>query len=412
MNSRSLAGLISSLVSQLLIILFLLFPPSNTLTITDSFSSPPPPDFQESFFPLLHHFLTATDIASFLSFSRKRKRGPDNDTGSRLGPLGSRNPDSFKQFFRMNTSTFEWLCGLLEPLLDCRDPVDSPLTLPAETRLGIGLFRLATGADYPEISGRFGTSEADTKFCVKQLCRVLCTNYRFWVGFPSQTELDSVSAQFETLTGLPNCCGIISCTRFNVQRGNVDNDAQEESIGAQIVVDSSSRILSIVAGFRGDKSDVQILKSSTLYKDIEKGKILRLNDVAAAIPQYLIGSGEYPLLPWLLVPYLDPQPGSVEENFNNAHRLMRISLLKTLASLRNWGILNRPIKTEHKSAVACIGACSILHNMLIMREDYSSFCDEFDDRVGDNLRVASLEGNSTEEKAFVVRKTLATRAKH
>ncbi|KAL8554539.1 hypothetical protein ACS0TY_002651 [Phlomoides rotata] len=433
MNSRSLAALTSSLVSQLLIILLLHFPPSNTLNITtntNSFSSPRP-DFQESFFPLLHHFLTATDIAtalSFLSFSRKRKRarflgpdGSDNDTGSRLGRLGSfvsRNPESFKHFFRMNTSTFEWLCGLLEPLLDCRDPVDSPLTLPAETRLGIGLFRLATGADYPEISARFGVSEADSKFCVKQLCRVLCTNYRFWVGFPSHTELDSVSAQFETLTGLPNCCGIISCARFKVQRGNddsiLDNAAQVESIAAQIVVDSSSRILSIVAGFHGNKSDAQILKSSTLYKDIENDKILnsqRFTDVAA-IPQYLIGSGEYPLLPWLLVPFVDPEAGSVEENFNNVHRLMGISLLKAVASLRNWGVLSKPIKTEHKAAVAFIGACSILHNMLIMREDYSAFCDELDDRAWDNLRVASLEGDSTEEKAFVVRKTLATRAKN
>lgn len=424
MNSpSSLAALISSLISQILIIIFHFFPPSNTLTITANPNSSSFP--QESLFPIL----ATADIAaalSILSFSRKRKRALSDDSnkdgsaGSRLGRLGSvvsRNPDSFKQFFRMKTSTFEWLCGLLEPLLDCRDPVDSPLDLPAETRLGIGLFRLATGAGHREISSRFGVSEADSKFCVKQLCRVLCTSYRFWVRFPGHTELDAVSTQFETLTGLPNCCGIVSCCRFHIERDAEDSIAdRKESIAAQIVVDSSSRILSIVAGFRGSKSDLEILKSSNLYKDIEKGKILnsqrvvRVNDVN--VPQYLVGSGEYALLPWLLVPFVDPKPGSVEENLNNVHCLMSDSSIKAMASLRNWGVLARPIKTEYKAAVACIGACSILHNMLIMREDYSAFCNESDDRAFRNHNVAGLEGDSIDDTAFHLRNALATRARN
>ncbi|XP_057787394.1 protein ALP1-like [Salvia miltiorrhiza] len=413
MNSPSLAALISSLISQILIIIFLFFPPSNSLPITTT-TNPTSP-LQQSLLPFLHHFLAAADIAAALSFSRKRKRSlSDTDNGAAV----PRNPDSFKRFFNMKTNTFEWLCGLLEPLLDCRDPVGSPLDLPAETRLGIGLFRLATGSDYPEISARFGVSEAVSKFCVKQLCRVLCTNYRFWVGFPGHAELESVSTQFETLTGLPNCCGVVSCARFefDIEKDKIPN-YRKQSIAAQIVVDSSSRILSIVAGFRGGKSDLNILKSSNLCKDIEKGKILnsqrlvRVNDVD--VPQYLVGSGEYDLLPWLLVPFVDPKPGSVEENLNNAHSLMRDSSFKAMASLRNWGVLDRPIEAEYKAAVACIGACSILHNMLITREDYSAFCHDLDDD-GAFLRdqnVASSEGNLIEESAFVLRNALATRAR-
>lgn len=431
MNSRALAASISSIISQILILIFLLFPPSNPLTLTtpNSFSSPRS-DFQQSLFPLVLQFLATADIAavvSLRSFSKKRKRAhfsgradpdDDSDPGPRLGSVFACNPDSFKLFFRMKASTFEWLCGLLEPLLDCRDPVDSPLSLPPETRLGIGLFKLATGADYTEISGRFGVSEADSEFCVKQLCRVLCTNYRFWVGFPAGAELDSVSTRFETLTGLPNCCGVISCTRFNVERADgfnpVTGNVSQESIATQIVVDSSSRILSVIAGFRGNKSDLQILKSSTLYKDIENGiflnshKPFKVNGVD--VPRYLVGIGEYAMLPWLLVPFLDPKPGSLEVNFNNVCRFMRASSLKAIASLKNWGVLSRPIKKGYKTAVACIGACSILHNMLIMREDYSAFCDELDDRILDNQNITGLK-ELTGDKAFVIRQALATRAK-
>ncbi|PKI41071.1 hypothetical protein CRG98_038599 [Punica granatum] len=44
----------------------------------------------------------------------------------------------------MTASTFEWLFGLLDPLLDCQDLVGSPLNFSMEFQLEIGLFRLAT----------------------------------------------------------------------------------------------------------------------------------------------------------------------------------------------------------------------------------------------------------------------------
>lgn len=136
-----------------------------------------------------------------------------------------------------------------------------------------------------------------------------------------------------------------------------------------------------------------------------------MNDVD--VPQYLVGSGEYPLLPWLLVPFVDPKPGSVEENLNKAHSLMQVSSYKAMASLRNWGVLDRPVKAEYKAAVACIGACSILHNMLMSREDYSAFCHEWDDDGASlhDQNVGRFEGDLVEENAPVIRNALATRAR-
>lgn len=438
MNSSrpSLAALLSSLISQLFLLLLLLFPSSDPVSFLDSFSS----TSQPFFFPLLHHFLSTSDIAaalSVLSFPRKRKRthcfrdsvpaddddnDNENDECSRPDSVIPKSPDSFKQFFRMNSSTFEWLCGLLEPLLECRDPVHSPLNLPAEARLGIGLFRLASGSDYPEISRRFRVSELISRFCVKQLCRVLCTNYRFWVGFPSADELYSASADFEKQWGLPNCCGIIRCARFNIRvpkrsKSIPEDNSREDTIAAQIVSDSSSRILSITAGFRGNKSEYVVLKSSALYKDVGKGLLLNsrtilVNDVA--VPQYLVGGQEYPLLPWLLIPFVNPSEGSPENNFNNVLRIMYNSMLKTIGSLRNWGILNSPIDADFKAAVAYVGSCSILHNMLLTREDFSAFCDEPSDSTMPDQGFCCSQQQEEEEglsdKAATVRNALVTTA--
>ncbi|KAL1801918.1 hypothetical protein ACET3Z_030565 [Daucus carota] len=416
MDSKPLAALLSSLIPQILLILLHILPLQN------------PNSIPSNLYPILSHFLSSGDIAAATAvFSRKRKRAqllesrelqdeprPTNrvdrvdSADSPESPI-PRSPDSFKQVFKMKASTFEWLATLLEPLLECRDPVDSPIDLSTELRLGIGLFRLSTGSDYPEISTRFGVSEPVSRFCVKQLCRVLCTNFRFWVGFPNPNELEEVTNSFETLTGIPNCCGVLSTTRFK--------NLRNEGIAAQIVVDSSSRILSIVAGLNGQKGNFPILKSSTLYKDIQDKKLLNALPIdvnSVSVPQYFVGDGSYPLLSWLVVPFIDPMPGSCEENFNKAYDLMRVSSLKTIASLRSWGVLSRPVEEEIKTVVAYIGACSILHNVLLMREDNSALCDDLTDNSVHDQRAepssdVMLESNVIDNKGFEIRSALATR---
>jgi hypothetical protein len=231
-----------------------------------------------------------------------------------------------------------------------------------------------------------------------------------------------VSTAFQSLTGLPNCCGVLDCARFKIVNKNhepkLPNDVvQEDSIAAQIVADSTSKILSIVVGFRGNKGDYKVLKSSTLYKDIEEGRLLNslpVNVNGVAVNQYLVGHGEYPLLPWLMVPFVDAVPGSCEDNFNRAHSSMRFPALRTIVSLKSWGVLSRPIGEEFKIAVAYIGACSMLHNALLMREDYTALSDELgdcDQGTHYDGRDGGLEEILVESKSYVIRSALATRAK-
>ncbi|KAG6761392.1 hypothetical protein POTOM_034607 [Populus tomentosa] len=89
-------------------------------------------------------------------------------------------------------------------------------------------------------------------FCAKRLCSVSCTNWRSRVGFPSPTEL----------------------VKRNDCKSASNDEVQDDSIAVQIVVDSSSRILSVVAGFRGDKDGSRILKPTTLCHDAEARRLL------------------------------------------------------------------------------------------------------------------------------------------
>lgn len=151
-----------------------------------------------------------------------------------------------------------------------------------------------------------------------------------------------------------------------------------------------------------------------MYKDIESGSLLDSSPIyinGVSVPQYLVGDRNYPLLPWLITPFPDPVSGRNEENFNAALNLMRLPVIRTIASLKSWGVLNKPIEAEFKTAVAYIGACSILHNVLLMREDYSSLCDKFIDHTVDDqvYRDANFEETSVELKGSVIRNALATR---
>nr|XP_043622758.1 protein ALP1-like [Erigeron canadensis] len=411
MNKKALAALLSSLISDLL-----------TTLLTIPHTSGNPSSFPIT--PFLINFLSISQTITTLSLLSNKRKRPELEDEPVISPSKTtryvqetftgipRSPDSFNLCFKMKSSTFEWLSALLEPLLECRDPVNEPLKLPVEARLGIGLFRLATGSDYVEVSRRFNVSEPVARFCVNQLCRVLCTDFRFWVGFPSPNELGPVSESFERLTGLLNCCGVIHCTRF------FDLEEQEP-IAAQVVVDSSSKILNIFAGYNGKSSSQLVLKSSSLYKDIESNNLLNDQPIdlkGVSIPQYLVGDQGYPLLSWLMVPFVQPMVNSNEENFNKVHNSMMVSAFRTVDSLKNWGVLSKPIKEKIKTMVAYIGACSILHNALLMREDYSSLSEEQDEylRYSDSPKYhmeTSFLHSSNEQKAFEIRSTLATRVR-
>ncbi|KAK7400786.1 hypothetical protein VNO78_12093 [Psophocarpus tetragonolobus] len=375
MDSRKLAAMLSSLISQLLLLLLHILP------------SPAP--FPNSLLPLLLFSNQLTTASATLSHSLslerkskskskskakskskskskgKRKRKSKSEYPSAPAPnnLHVLTPDSFRNSFMMSASSFQWLSGLLEPLLECRDPAHlPPLNLSPSLRLALGLSRLATGRDYPSIASLFSVPIPVATFCVKQLCRVLCTNFRFWVSFPPDP--------LPSFPSLPNCCGVLFSTRFHLL-------LPPSSLAAQFVVDSSSRILNVAAGFLASKSDSQILKSSTLFHDIQQGTLLTSPNDAA--PFYLIADSHYPLLPWLITPYPNPPPGSLQASFNSAHLSMRLPALRTSASLRNWGVLSKPLSEDLKMAVAFVAACSILHNCLLMRDDFSALASSFPD---------------------------------
>ncbi|KAK3128468.1 hypothetical protein QOZ80_6BG0462120 [Eleusine coracana subsp. coracana] len=345
---------------------------------------------------------------------RKRRRRDDDEesgTGADLGredddepvppappaqqqqplPLPPTSPDHFPLAFRVSAPTFHFLAGLLDPLL-------SHPSLPSPVLLALALARLASGLPYPALAGFFRVPPSAARAASRRLRRVLLANFRFWLAFP--TEPTAVASSSSTR---PSCRGALGCVRFAGPEG---------PLAAQIVAGSSSRVLSLAAGFRGDRTDLEVLRLSSLYQEVEQGSVLHSG-------QYLVGDGGgYPLLPWVMVPF--PRlvvPGSPEAEFNRAHKAMCRPVRRAVRSLMGWGAIARLREEDSpRAAVACIGTCAMLHNVLLTREDYSALAPEEEEeaetdlggmqRQGDGT-YAAAEGLDVDGRALAMRSALA-----
>lgn len=111
--------------------------------------------------------------------------------------------------------------------------------------------------------------------------------------------------------------------------------------------------------------------------------------------------------------------GSAEDCFDETLAEMGLSAARTVASLGKWGVLSRLVGEDPKSGVAYVGACSILHNALLMREDYSALADESEarslsseyDGFGFYDRGDDVESSAESVRASLVRRALAEKAK-
>ncbi|XP_066371371.1 protein ALP1-like [Miscanthus floridulus] len=307
-------------------------------------------------------------------------------------PLPPTSLDDYPLAFRVSAPTFHFLSGLLDPLL-------SHPSLPSPVLLALALARLASGLPYPALAALFRVPPSAPRAASRRLRRVLLANFRFWLAFPS----DPTSAYSAPL---PSCRGALCCARFAGPTG---------PLAAQLVAGASSRVLSLAAGFRGDRTDLEVLRLSSLYQEIEQGKLLDSQ-------QYLVGDGGgYPLLPWLMVPFPGPVvPGSPEAEFNAAHRAMCRPVRRAIRSLMGWGAIARLREEESsRAAVACIGTCAMLHNVLLTREDYSALAPDVEEAESDLGEMhsqrddagAGAEGLEVDGRALALRTALAATMK-
>ncbi|CAM9000946.1 unnamed protein product [Rhodiola kirilowii] len=271
--------------------------------------------------------------------------------------------------FRMSKRSFSILLKLLTPSL--QPLFQSP---PPNYILAAAIYRLAHGTDYESVGRRFGMD-------AEEACRaffVVCKSVHKKLGnlFEFQSDMKRIRMGFLWM-GLPNCCGVLGIERFEVS-GKLFGE--NGAVMLQAVVDSEGRFVDVSAGWPSSMEVWTILRQTKLYAAVEERELLDgeyhvLSD-GMSVSQYLLGDSCFPLLPWLLTPYVrnneEDSFSSKETAFNAAHargiELARTAFARVKA---RWRLLAKQWKEESVEYLpfVIVTGC-ILHNFLIKCNEY------------------------------------------
>ncbi|XP_025060606.1 protein ANTAGONIST OF LIKE HETEROCHROMATIN PROTEIN 1-like [Alligator sinensis] len=274
----------------------------------------------------------------------------------------------WRENFRMTKATFLEICAELTPELR-RQTTNMRVPLSVEKRVAIAIWKLATPNCQRSVANQFGVGKSTAGSAIREVCtairKVLAPRF---LGLFNPQEVINGFAHM----GFPNCIGVINSIHIPIlcpphRSSEYMNRKGFFSIGLQGLVDHCGRFTHITAGWSGKMHDARVFRNSSLVPLMRRGDFagdassIEINGVT--IPPLIIGNPAYPLLPWLMKPfigYLDPR----KELFN--HRLSNCWLMVEHAFGRlraRWRALNVRLDASERYLSSMVVACCILHNI-------------------------------------------------
>ena len=300
--------------------------------------------------------------------------------------------------FRMSNNTFTYLCTELRQAIQKKD-TEMRKAIPVEQRVAIALWRLATTTDYRTIGHLFGVSKPAVCGIVKDVCsaivRVLMPRY---IRIPSGESLKEVIHGFKHKWGFPQCGGVVDGTHIPIMAphqfpADYFNRKGWHSILMQGTVDHLYRFTDINVGWPGRVHDSRVLVNSTLYQKGEQRSLFPNWKKAIAgieVSIVILGDPAYPLLPWLMKPYIDNGHLSDEPKcFNYQLSRARVVVENAYGRLKGrWRCLCKRIDSDVSDTPELIAACCVLHNLC------ETHCENFSDEW---LQEVGTSDNGTDE---------------
>ncbi|KDP21415.1 hypothetical protein JCGZ_21886 [Jatropha curcas] len=320
----------------------------------------------------------ATDSDWWDSFWRKNSSSSD-------ASIPCDEEEAFKYFFRVSKKTFEYICSLVREDLISRPPsglinIEGRL-LSVEKQVAIALRRLASGESQVSVGAAFGVGQSTVSQVTWRFIEALEERARHHLKWPDSNRMEEIKLKFETLFGLPNCCGAIDATHIIMTLPAVEtsddwcDQESNYSMFLQGIVDHEMRFLNIVTGWPGGMTVSRLLKCSGFFKHCENGECLNGNlrklSEEMEIREYIVGGVGYPLLPWLITPDGNDQHSESNPTFNAMHEAARLLAVKSFLQLKgSWRILNKVMwRPDKRKLPSIILVCCLLHNIIIDNGD-------------------------------------------
>lgn len=287
----------------------------------------------------------------------------------------------WRENMRMTRDTFEIVCNELRPYLE-RQVTRFRQPVSVEARVAITIWRLGTNIEYRTISALFGLGRSTVCEIVLETCEVIAHHLMpRYVRVPQNERLKEIIDGFEHCWGFPQTVGAIDGTHIPILRpqhssSDYYNRKGYHSILMQALVEFRGIFMDVNIGWPGKVHDARVLANSSCYKKACNGTLLpnwprRIGGVK--VPLLILGDPAYPLLPWLMKPYLDNSgTTSRERNFNYRQSRARIVVENAFGRLKGrWRCLLKRIDLHISNVPNVVASCVVLHNIC---EIYGDHC--------------------------------------
>lgn len=192
-----------------------------------------------------------------------------------------------------------------------------------------------------------------------------------------------ISRQFHRFGGIQNIIGAVDGTYVPIKAPKRNPTAYINrkcfhGITLQSVAIPSLMFTDCFTGYPSSVSDIRIFRNSDIYKRINNNI-----DVYFEEEQFLLGDKAYPLMNWIIPPYIDHgHLTQRQRNFNKVHAKSRQVIERSFAlyfgRLRRMRYLD--LNREDMYACTILAAC-VLHNICLIDPD-----DEVENYVREGLQ--------------------------
>ncbi|KAG6494667.1 protein ALP1-like [Zingiber officinale] len=313
----------------------------------------------------------------------------------------------FRRAFRMSRATFDFLCEVLAAAV-ARENTALRADIPVRQRVAVCVWRLATGESLRLVSRRFGLGISTCHKIFLEVCAAICNMLMLgMLAWPNPERAAAAAARFKAISGgITGMVGAMYTTHIPVtaqqenaaayfNRRHTDrNQRTSYTVTLQGVVDPDGVFTDVCIGWPGSLADEQVLENSALYQCGNRGML--------GGPYWIVGGAGYPLLDWLLVPYVQENLTLEQLTFNERAATAAAVAREAFRRLKGrWGCLRQRTEVKQQDLPLVIAVCCVLHNLCEIRQE----------EMGEELQGFGLEDHEMVCENVGVRSARAAQAR-
>lgn len=330
----------------------------------------------------------------------------------------SLSDERFREHFRLNKTTFDVVCNLLQQEHDIikeyfpheyhgGSGTDYNKPIKLVKAMQITLWYLSNSISMRDIGDRFGVAKSSVFSCVRKCCLILTKLSKKFIVFPTDPRnCHDIATEFKNISGFPNTIGSIDGCHIPIicpadQQVAYRNRKCQHSVILQGICTAEKIFTDISAGYPGSMHDARVIRNSGIFSKATSDQSCIFHN-----GQYhLVGDSAYPLLPWLMVPHKDfGALTNCEKRYNKKLSKTRVVIENTFGLLKGRFRRLHMLDCNIDFAPYIVTACCVLHNICMSNGDL------IQEWYGENESMPSQDSSSETHQSSSGRSPASTEA--